>query len=170
MTAATARPAQPAAAPALSPSEKRALREQARREFKAQEAARLAAAKAAEAGGTPAGTPAAPADPAAAPADPARTDAERARDAAVALRGVLMPIVAVLAGFFGYRLALDEFTEAQAAEDARAWVPILARYRWLDSAVTWASAPARLAARVRQLARKKDPTPAEPAPARKAVE
>lgn len=158
MTAPSPSPAQPSAGNKLTPAEKRALREQARREFKAQEAARFAAAKAGTDGGTPAAAAGGPAAAPGTPPDPStRTDADRARDAAVALRGVLMPVAGLFAGFFGYDLVLEEFTEKQAGEDARAWVPILARYRWLDVAVTWMSAPARLVARVRELARKRPP-------------
>lgn len=86
-----------------------------------------------------------------------RTDEDRARDAAMFLRGVLMPVAAFAAGWFGYRLDLASFTEAHALEDGRAWTPLLRRYAWLDLVVTWASAPARLVARVRELARRKEP-------------
>jgi hypothetical protein len=163
MTPPTRAAAQTEPTAGLSPKERRAARERARREVQAAERARIAAARAPEGPITPPGTPEASTAAVEAPRAPGalvRTDEERARDAAIALRGVLLPAVALLASLFGYRLALEDFTEAKAAEDARAWVPILARYRWLDVAVTWASAPARLLARVRELARKVEPKPA----------
>lgn len=166
MTTPTRARAQAGEAPELSPKEKRALREQARREFKAAERARLAAERAPEDAGTPASAPAPVAAAAAAPpAPPERTDADRARDAALFLRGVLFPLLSILAGVVGYQLTLDKFTEAQAADDAKAWVPILGRYAWLDRLVAAVTLPARTVARVRELARKKEPE----APAAKVV-
>jgi hypothetical protein len=152
--------AQPSAVPKLTPKQIRAAREAARREVVAREAARIEAARASTTAGTPAGTPAAAvAVQAAPPAAPERTDAERARDAGVFLRGVLLPVLAALAGFVGYRLDLDGYSEAQALDDGRAWVPLLAKYGWLDRLVTSITAPARLIARVRELSR---PKPAAP--------
>lgn len=149
----TAAPA-PAAPPELTAKEKRALREQVRRDFKAKEAERLGVEAAKKA-------PAKEAEPE--KQDPARTDAERAADAAVFLRGVVWPLTALGAWLFGYDLG--ELTEAMAREDAAAWVPLARRYRWLDLLVTWASAPARLIRRVRDLARKRaaPEPPKEPA-------
>lgn len=140
----------PTAAPAveLTLKEKRALREQARREFKASKRAELAAQD-----GAKAAPPAGGAAPAT--AAPQRTDDERTRDAAVFLRGVLFPLLSVVALLIGYRL--DPLSETAAAEDATAWVPILRRYGWADSLVTWVGAPARLVARLRQLAHRKEP-------------
>jgi len=155
VTAASRDRAQDGIAKPLSRKEERAAREAARRLVVAKEAARIEADRAAKAAGTPGGTPAAAAAPG--PVAPLRTDADRARDAAAFLRAVLMPMVALLALPFGYRLDLAAFTDAQAAEDARAWVPLLAKYGWLDRLCTWAGAPARIVARVRELARKREP-------------
>jgi len=139
--------------PKLSPKEMRAAREAARREVVAKEAARIEAARAAAQGGTPEGTPAAKDE---APATPDRTDADRLKDATAMLRGVLFPVLGVVSLLFGYTLDLDAFTDTKAAEDARAWVPLLRRYRWLDLACTWVGAPARTIARVRELAKRRE--------------
>ena len=153
MTPAVSPAVPPAAAPApaveLTPADKKRVREEARREFKARELARIAAKSAPAA--APAGAPA----PAAAstPADPTRTDAQRAADAAVFLRGVLWPFLGVGAYLAGY--TLREFTVAMSVEDAASWVPLARRYRWVDLLITWAGAPARVLARVRELAQKR---------------
>lgn len=139
----------------LTAEAKKKLREQARREaeakFKATEVERLMAAK------TGAAPPpkVAPGAPAAEPVDPNRTDAMRAADAAVFLRGVLWPVLSVLALFTPWELA--ELTEAMSKEDGAAWVPVARRYRWVDLLITWAGVPARLVARVRSLAVRRKP-------------
>jgi hypothetical protein len=149
----------------LSPADKKALREQARREFRTAERERLEAEAAAKAGGAPkpaaaTSTPA-PGTPAAAAA-PERKPDDSTRDCAVFLRGVLMPLVALLARPFGFTLDLAAFTEAKAAEDAKAWLPLLRLYPAVDRAIAWVSAPARLVARVRELAKPREPK--EPTP------
>jgi hypothetical protein len=153
-------PAAPVKPPELRAEEKRALREQARREFRAAERERLeAAAKpAAPAAGKATATPGA----APAPADPDRTDAQRAADAAVFLRGFLLPVLSLLAYPFGWRLRVESFTAEQAREDAAAWVPVARRYRWVDLVITWAGVPARLVARVRELAERRAPKESKP--------
>ncbi len=143
-------PATPKAAE-LTPKDKRALREQARREFKAAELERLAAASPVKGQAEP------PPSQADAPADSTRTDAQRAADAAVFLRGFLMPLLSLLAYPFGWSLDLAKFTEAQAKEDGAAWVPVARRYRWVDVLITWAGVPARITARVRELAQRRPP-------------
>jgi hypothetical protein len=139
----------------LTAKEKRAARERARRAVEAEERERIKAARA-EKEAAPASAPAA-ATPAA-PAAPTRTDEDRARDAAAFLRGVVFPVLALFAPLFGHRLELAAFSETAAAEDARSWVPLCVRYRWLDLLVSWATMPARLVARVRELARPKEPS------------
>lgn len=154
-------PAAPAAEVELTAKELRALREEARREakgkFKAAEVERLTTAEAKKRG-VPAPTSAPGAvqpSPAAEPIDPTRTDGDRRADAAVFLRGVVWPVASLGAWLFGYDLA--ELTEAMAKDDAASWVPLARRYRWLDLLFTWAGAPARLIARVKELKRKREP-------------
>lgn len=158
-----ASPAAPAAAPPveLTAKEQRRVREEARREalakFKAAEVERLTAAEAKKRGTPAPSQSAAGTAPAAAPAeplDPTRTDADRRADAAVFLRGVVWPVASLGAWLFGYDLA--ELTEAMAKDDAGSWVPLARRYRWLDLLFTWAGAPARLIARVKELKRKRE--------------
>lgn len=147
----------------LSAKDVKAIREAARREVKAEEKARIEAELREKTGGAakPAAPAAAPGAAAAPAAAPERKPEDSARDCAVFLRGVLFPLLALVARPFGYRLDLAAFTEAQAAEDAKAWVPLLRLYPTLDRVVAWVSAPARVVARVRELARprEKEPTP-----------
>lgn len=165
MTAPSLSPAQGQSEKRLSPKEKRALREQARRAVLAEEKARIAAARAPERAATPAApVPAASSGsepPAPPPTTTERTDDDRVKDAAAMLSGVLFPLLSLCALPFGYHLALDEFTDAKALEDAKSWVPLLRRYRWLDLACTWVGMPARLIRRVRELARPRSAPPAE---------
>jgi hypothetical protein len=143
-----ATPAVPAAPglPELSPKDKKRVREEARREFKAAELERLG--KAAEKKTALAAPSAASA---AAPVEPTYTDAQLREAAAVFLRGVLFPVLSVLVLPFGFRLELEKFTEPASRDDAAAWVPVLRLYGWLRTVVVWASVPARLVARVREL-------------------
>lgn len=91
---------------------------------------------------------------------PERSDRERAADLAVFLSGVIWPVLSLVSRIFGWDLSpLDA---AEAAEDAAAWVPAARRYRWLDIAATWAAAPARLVARVRQHAKRRERKPKAP--------
>jgi hypothetical protein len=157
----------PAAVPPfkLKPDEVRALREQARREVLAEEKDRIAKDRAAK-GKAPA--PAAKAEPpAGAPStpaelDPARTDAHRAADAAMFLRGVLWPVVGGVAWLVGWDV--DPYTAAMAAEDSTAWVPLARRYRVVDLVITWAGVPARLMARIKELAHRRPASQAEQPP------
>lgn len=168
MSGAAPEAAQAAPPVKLSPKQRKALREQARRDALRAERERIEAKRASDRADTRAAAPEAAPPPApaavAAPpppsADPSRTDEDRARDAGMFLRGVVMPLASFVAGFFGHRLELAAYTEAQALEDGKSWVPLMCRYPWLDSLVTWASAPARFIARVRGLAK---PKPTEPA-------
>lgn len=147
----------PVAVVELTPKEKRAAREAARRAVIQAERERIEAARAATA---PADAPTRAAAPTAQLDQPKpRDDDERAADAAIFLRGVLFPLLAVLATVFsGFRLDLEKFTAKQAEDDARAWVPVLRRYRSLDVLVTWVGVPARLVSRVRELAVRKEQT------------
>lgn len=144
--------------PELTGAEKKALREQARREVKAAEKARLEAEAEKKAAPAPATKAAALAAPLQLEAD--RTDTQRVADAANFLRGVLMPIIGVLAFPFGYRLRLADFSPEKAREDATAWVPVVRRYRWIDLVITWAGVPARIVSRVRELAERRTNEPA----------
>lgn len=137
--------------PELTAKEKRALREEARREFKASEKARIAAT-------STAGKKAAPAEGAApaAAAEPEYSDAQLREATAHFLRGVLFPLLSVLVLPFGYRLDLAALSDAHARDDAAAWLPMLRLYGWLRAVVTWTAVPARLVARVRELARKRE--------------
>jgi hypothetical protein len=146
----------PSDAAELTDAEKRALREQARRAFIAEQKARLAkTASAASPAKKKGAEPAAIADE---PVTPGRSDEDRARDAAMFLRGVLWPVLALGAVLFGYRL--EPLSDEAALEDGKSWVPVARRYRWFDVLITWASAPARVVARVKELARKEPPKPA----------
>jgi len=174
MTAPVRADAQETPAVKLSPKERKRIREAERRAFAKQERERIAAARAEKSAGTRVDAPAPVPEPAASPAEvpsvppsapvgPERTDEDRARDAAHFLRGVVMPLVSVVLGFFGRHLDLAAYTDAQALEDGKAWVPLCRRYALLDSLVTWASAPARLLSRTRSLTRAGKPR-AEPMP------
>jgi hypothetical protein len=146
----------------LAPKDLKAIREQARREVRAAEKERLEAEAAAKSGAPkPPAATSTPGTPAAAAA-PERKPEDSTRDCAVFLRGVLMPIVALVARWAGYTLDLAAFTEAKAAEDAKAWLPLLRLYPAVDRAIAWVSAPARLVARVRELAKPREPK--EPTP------
>ena len=143
----------------LTAREKKAARERARRAFQ-KSLREQAAAAAAPTNAAPAGAESAPPTGDAPPApSSARGDDDRARDLAVFLRGVVYPILAVVALFTPWRLDLSQFTDADAAEEARAWVPLARRYAWLDNVCTWASAPARMVQTVRRIARRKDAAP-----------
>jgi hypothetical protein len=151
--AAVPTPAPELALPEPSAKEKRRIREEARREFKAKELARIEAAST-KTKGAPAEKTATEAP--AKPLEPEFTDAQLRENAALFLRGVLFPVLSVLARPFGYRLDLASFSEAQAREDGAAWVPVLRLYGWLRTVVSWTAIPARLTARVRDLARKRE--------------
>jgi hypothetical protein len=166
-TPAAAAPAAKPPAVELTAKEQRALREEARREarakFKAAEVERLTDAEAKKRGvPAPSSAPAAAPSPAGEPLDPNRTDGDRRADAAVFLRGVVWPLLSLGSLLLGFDLG--ELTEAMAKEDAASWVPLARRYRWLDLLFTWAGAPARLIARVKELKRKREPKPKEPTP------
>jgi hypothetical protein len=149
----------------LTPKQRRAAREVARREVIAAERARIEAERA---GSSPA--PAPEPEPTSAPDAPAplappapavelgqRSDADREGEAAVFLAGVLFPTLAFLASWFTpWRLDLERFTEAHAREDAKAWVPLMRRYVWLDRAVAFTTAPARIIRRLRELKVRKE--------------
>jgi hypothetical protein len=148
----TATPA--AEAPQLDARARKAARERERRRMAKEQRERLRETAPAEpAASAPAAAPAALDAPA------GRTDDDRARDLAVFLRGVIYPVLAVVAMFTPWRLDLAAFKDADAEEEARAWVPLARRYGWLDSLCTWASAPARMVGTVRRISRRKDGAP-----------
>lgn len=140
--------------PELTPKDKKRLREEVRREFKAAERERMEKAAASKTGAAPSEKSAAPA--ASSAPEPEFTDPQLRENAAHFLRGVLFPFLALLALPFGYRLDLKKLTEAQARDDAAAWVPVLRLYGWLRAVVTWTAVPARLFARLRELAVKRE--------------
>lgn len=141
----------------LTPWQRRKLREaeqRRKREERRQRRAELAAQKLEETAAAP------PAEPAAMLA-PDRSDADRARDLAVFLSGVWL-IARALASLIGWKLG--PLTEAEAAEDAKSFVPMARRYPAFDSLCTWVAAPVviirRIAAKISR--RGSTPEPAEP--------